>query len=122
MRLERIAGPEDPRVAAYRDTATLRLPFARAEQWPGDLAVLRASGFAIVALTPREPSITPRHSPSAPRPAKTALLVGTEGAGLTRPVEAAADYRVRIPIASEIDSVNLAVAVGIALYRLHGSA
>jgi tRNA G18 (ribose-2'-O)-methylase SpoU len=98
--------------------ATLRLPFARVEQWPGDLAALRASGFTIVALTPREPSITLEAFASASRPAKMALLVGTEGPGLTRPVEAAADYRVRIPIAPEIDSVNLAVAVGIALYRL----
>ena len=32
--------------------------------------------------------------------------------------EASADYRVRIPIHPDIDSLNLAVAAGIALYRL----
>ena len=32
--------------------------------------------------------------------------------------EAAADVRVRIPIAPEVDSLNVAVAVGIALHRL----
>jgi tRNA G18 (ribose-2'-O)-methylase SpoU len=42
--------------------------------------------------------------------------VGTEGAGLTPEAEAAADHRVRIPIAGGIDSLNLAVATGIALY------
>jgi 23S rRNA (guanosine2251-2'-O)-methyltransferase len=46
------------------------------------------------------------------------LVVGTEGAGLTRMAESAADSRVRIPIARDVDSLNLSVAVGIALHRL----
>ena len=50
------------------------------------------------------------------------MIVGTEGDGLTPAVEAAADYRVRIPIADGVDSLNLAVAVGIALYRFGRSA
>jgi tRNA G18 (ribose-2'-O)-methylase SpoU len=49
-----------------------------------------------------------------------ALLVGAEGPGLTPALEAAADYRVRIPIRPDVDSLNLAVAVGIALHRLCG--
>jgi tRNA G18 (ribose-2'-O)-methylase SpoU len=98
--------------------ATLRLPFARVDEWPDGLAALRASGFTIVALTPRDPSITLDLFADAPRPARIALLVGTEGPGLTPAAEAAADFRVRIPIAPEVDSLNLAVAVGIALYRI----
>jgi tRNA G18 (ribose-2'-O)-methylase SpoU len=98
--------------------ATLRLPFARAEQWPDALEDVRACGFTIVALTPRDPSITLDRFAGRPRAPRTALLVGTEGPGLTPSAEAAADFRVRIPIAPEIDSLNLAVAVGIALYRL----
>ena len=38
--------------------------------------------------------------------------------GLSAAVEQGADYRVRIPIANIVDSLNLAVAVGIALSRL----
>ena len=53
-----------------------------------------------------------------PRSSKLALLVGAEGQGLTPAVEAAADDRIRIPIARGVDSLNLAVATGIALEHL----
>jgi tRNA G18 (ribose-2'-O)-methylase SpoU len=98
--------------------ATLRVPYARAERWPGDLDDLRARGFTMVALTPREPSITLDELAEGPRPPKIAWLVGTEGEGLTADAASFADRHVRIPIAPEVDSLNLAVAVGIALYRL----
>ena len=100
--------------------ATLRVPFARAvaDDWPGILSRVRAAGFTIAALTPREPSETLETFAARPRAARLALIVGTEGAGLTPAVEAAADYRVRIPIAAAVDSLNLAVATGIALYEL----
>jgi tRNA G18 (ribose-2'-O)-methylase SpoU len=106
--------------------AALHVPFARAgvDDWPAALVRLRAAGVAIVALTLREPSETldtfaarrARDRTSPPR--GLALLVGAEGHGLTPPVEAIADYRVRIPISARVDSLNLAVAAGIALSRL----
>ena len=98
--------------------ATLRVPYARAERWPGDLDQLRGHGFSIVALTPREPSITLDELAQGPRPPKIAWLVGTEGEGLTAAAASLADHQVRIPIAPDVDSLNLAVAVGISLYRL----
>jgi tRNA G18 (ribose-2'-O)-methylase SpoU len=100
--------------------ATLRVPFARTggEDWPGVLTRVRAAGFTIVALTPREPSETLDAFAALPRAARVALIVGTEGAGLTAAVEAAADYRVRIPISDGVDSLNVAVGAGIALYEL----
>ena len=100
--------------------AVLRVPFARAGErdWPGVLAHVQRAGFAIVALTPREPSQTLDAFAARARPAKLALVVGTEGAGLTAGVERAADYRVRIPISGDVDSLNVAVATGIALYEL----
>jgi len=97
--------------------AVLRVPFARVDAWPDDLGILRELGFTIAALTPRAPSMT-IDAFAASRPARVALLVGTEGEGLTRDAESAADCRVRIPIAEDIDSLNLAVAVGIALHQL----
>ncbi len=100
--------------------ATLRVPFARAgaDDWPAALTSVKAAGFTIVALTPRQPSETLDAFNSRPRFGRIALLLGTEGAGLTPEAEAAADYRVRIPIAGGIDSLNLAVAAGIALHSL----
>lgn len=98
--------------------ATLRVPFARAASWPDAITQLAAGGFVTVALTPREPSESLEAFAARPRPARLALIVGTEGAGLSAAIEQAADYRVRIPIAGGIDSLNLAVATGIALYQL----
>ena len=96
--------------------AVLHVPFARAGEWPGVLSDVRAAGFTIVALTPREPSETLDAFRSRPRPDRVALVAGAEGAGLTPAVEATADHRVRIPISDSVDSLNLASAVGIALY------
>jgi tRNA G18 (ribose-2'-O)-methylase SpoU len=97
--------------------AVLRMPFSRVDAWPYDLAELRDAGFEIAALTPREPAVS-IEAFAGSRPSRVALLVGSEGAGLTKGAETAADCRVRIPIAPEVDSLNLAVAVGIALHRL----
>jgi tRNA G18 (ribose-2'-O)-methylase SpoU len=98
--------------------ATLRVPFARFDTWPSGLSSLRASGFTVVALTLKQPSITIDEFVSTQRTTRIALLVGTESEGLTADAEAGADIRVHIPIARDVDSLNLAVAVGIALHRL----
>jgi tRNA G18 (ribose-2'-O)-methylase SpoU len=98
--------------------ATVRVPFARITDWPAGLADVRATGFTLVALSPRLPSIPLDKFARSDRPARIALLIGTEGAGLTAAAEAAADISVRIPIRDAVDSLNLAVASGIALARL----
>jgi tRNA G18 (ribose-2'-O)-methylase SpoU len=45
-------------------------------------------------------------------------MVGAEGAGLSEPALAAADRRVRIPMAPGVDSLNVATAAAIAFYQL----
>lgn len=97
--------------------AAVKVPFARIEPWPRALDTLRASGFIVAALTPRQPSV-PLDDFDPPAGSRLALLVGTEGDGLTESAAAAADVRVRIPMRSDVDSLNLAVATGIALSRL----
>jgi tRNA G18 (ribose-2'-O)-methylase SpoU len=100
--------------------SALRVPFVRAadDDWPGVLTRVRAAGFTLVALSPRQPSETLDAFAARPRAPRLALIVGTEGAGLTPAVDAAADHRVRIPISNAVDSLNLASAAAIALYRL----
>jgi tRNA G18 (ribose-2'-O)-methylase SpoU len=100
--------------------AVLTVPFARAaaDDWPAALARIRSAGFTLIALSPREPSETLDAFSARPRPSRLALMVGTEGAGLSAAAESTADHRVRIPISSDVDSLNLATAVGIALYTL----
>jgi len=96
----------------------LRVPFARAQNWPSTLDYLRQQGFTIAVLTPREPAETIHIWAAAARRAKIALVAGSEGDGVSAAVEAAAEVRVRIPIVSGVDSLNVAVAVGVALFTL----
>jgi tRNA G18 (ribose-2'-O)-methylase SpoU len=98
--------------------ATLQVPFARVVPWPGGLVALRDRGFEIAALTPGEPSRTLDDYATAARPARLALFLGSEGTGLSTDAVKMADLRIRIPIATSIDSLNVTVAAGIALARL----
>jgi tRNA G18 (ribose-2'-O)-methylase SpoU len=100
--------------------AVLRVPFAAALHWSGALQRLRQEGFTLVALTPARTAL-PLDRAIAERRAGTrwALLLGAEGSGLTPETQAAADLRVRIPMAADADSLNVAVACGIALGALY---
>jgi tRNA G18 (ribose-2'-O)-methylase SpoU len=94
----------------------LRVPFTRTEEWPDVLARLRGDGFQVLALTPDRDAI-PLHKAVTPgRP--TALLLGSEGYGLTEPAMAAADERVRIPMSGGVDSLNVATAAAIAFHTV----
>ena len=99
--------------------ASLRVPFARVEPWPGGLDLLRRAGFALVALTPsaeardlaafaRDPA-RPHASPCSPAP---------KDRGSAPATLALADAKVRIPMAPGVDSLNLATATGIGLHHL----
>ncbi len=46
-----------------------------------------------------------------------ALLVGNEGAGLPEEVERSADARIRIPMASGVESLNAAAAAAVLFYE-----
>lgn len=51
-------------------------------------------------------------------PARLALAVGNEGGGLTAAVREAAERTLSLPIAAQVESLNVAVAAGILLYEL----
>jgi tRNA G18 (ribose-2'-O)-methylase SpoU len=53
-------------------------------------------------------------------PAKLILLVGNEGTGLSQALLEAADHRLRIPVAPDSDSLNVAAATAVLLYALTG--
>ncbi|HKY20486.1 MAG TPA: RNA methyltransferase [Vicinamibacterales bacterium] len=95
--------------------SVLRVPYARIEDWPAGLVMLKAKGFTLVALTPRESAID---LDACERHQRMAVIVGSEGPGLMPGTEAMADVCVRIPIHRKVDSLNLATATGIALYCL----
>jgi tRNA G18 (ribose-2'-O)-methylase SpoU len=96
---------------------TLTVPFARIDDVAATLAALGAAGITSVALTPHadaEPIVRLAPAPGE----RVALLLGAEGAGLTDGALAGADRRVRIPMASGVDSLNLAVAAAVAMHRV----
>jgi tRNA G18 (ribose-2'-O)-methylase SpoU len=91
----------------------LRVPWARTGPLPAGLDVLADHGFTVVALTPA-PGAEPLRSLTWPE--RVALVVGAEGPGLTAATLAAADRRVRIPLAPGVDSLNVATAAAVVLY------
>jgi tRNA G18 (ribose-2'-O)-methylase SpoU len=93
----------------------LHVPFARLDPWPDALRLVADAGLTTVALTPSGDQLR--------LPPRVALLVGAEGPGLTDAALAATDLRVRIAMAPDVDSVNVATAAAIALHaHLTGSA
>jgi tRNA G18 (ribose-2'-O)-methylase SpoU len=99
----------------------LRLPFTTIDRWPGELDGLRAGGFQLVALTPDTSARPLRDFAAAIAPNRAVILmVGAEGSGLTPETMNIADHVVRIPMAADVDSLNVTVAAGIALAFLNG--
>nr|WP_231950490.1 RNA methyltransferase [Allokutzneria albata] len=94
----------------------LRVPFATVEDLPGGLDLLRENGFKVAALTPRADAVP--LATAGLHTGKAALLLGSEGPGLTEEAIAAADLAVRIPMFGGVDSLNVATAAAIAFYAL----
>jgi tRNA G18 (ribose-2'-O)-methylase SpoU len=97
--------------------ASLRVPFTRVEPWPSGLDALKRHGFTVVALTPDPDAIPIDAYPIEPA-SRLILLLGSEGPGLRPESMRYADVRLRIPIDPRADSLNVAVAAGIALTLL----
>ncbi len=93
----------------------LRVPFVELpEPWPASLELLHAAGLQTVALTPA-PDAEPLASAGLTGE-RVALLLGAEGPGLTDDALAAAQRRVRIPMAPGVDSLNVATAAAVAFH------
>jgi tRNA G18 (ribose-2'-O)-methylase SpoU len=106
--------------------AVFAIPYARMTAWYEGLSELRAAGFRLLALTPDD-SATPLTAalsdPAAPASGRVALLLGTEGDGLTERWLQEADVPVRIPMnpaarAAGVDSLNVVAAAAIACHLL----
>jgi tRNA G18 (ribose-2'-O)-methylase SpoU len=94
-----------------------QVPWTRMLTWPGDLGDLRRAGFTVAALALSDASVSlDQFASSAPE--RVALILGTEGDGLTRAAQEAADVLVRIPMAGGVDSLNVAAASAVALWAL----
>ena len=100
--------------------AVLNVPFERLAPWPAALDEYRGMDFKVIALTPR-PDAVPLRQIAGTLKESLILMVGAEGPGLSNAALDAADLLVRIPIASDVDSLNVTVAAGIALASFSAS-
>ncbi len=100
--------------------AVLTLPWARMTDWAHDLDRLRAAGFEIVAMALRPDAISLEDYAAQvrARPRRVALLLGTEGAGLSSHWLDQADVVVRIEMHHGVDSLNVGAAAAIACHAL----
>jgi tRNA G18 (ribose-2'-O)-methylase SpoU len=103
--------------------AVFAIPYARMTGWYDGLADLKSAGFRVLALTPDEGATPVGAALRTAGPA--ALLLGTEGDGLSARWLHEADEAVRIPMnpaarAAGVDSLNVVAAAAIACHLLTG--
>ena len=98
-----------------------QVPWTRIERWPA-LEELHAAGFVVAALALNENSVSLDEfagSTAVTRPgSRVAVVLGTEGDGLSSGTVSAADTVVRIPMAGGVDSLNVAAAAAVAFWAL----
>ena len=98
-----------------------QVPWTRTGRWP-DLDGLHAAGMTVAALALSRESVdleefAASEACTAPD-SRVALVLGTEGDGLSTRTLAAADVVVRIPMAGAVDSLNVAAAAAVAFWAL----
>jgi tRNA G18 (ribose-2'-O)-methylase SpoU len=95
-----------------------QVPWTRAESWPGALDDLKTEGFTVAALALADDAVDLRSFAAAGHE-RVALVMGAEGDGLSRAAITAADHIVTIPMAGEVDSLNVAAASAVAVWALN---
>jgi tRNA G18 (ribose-2'-O)-methylase SpoU len=95
--------------------AVFAVPYARATQWPQAIDDLRREGFRTLALTPASDA-TALDEVDCVSDERVAVVLGTEGAGLSDGAARRAVERVRIPMMAGIDSLNVAAAASVAFW------
>jgi tRNA G18 (ribose-2'-O)-methylase SpoU len=98
--------------------AVLRLPFIRLDPWPHGLKSLRDMGLTIAALTPSGTLTIDEFAATLSKGTRVAILAGAEGPGLSAEALVETHATVRVPVDPRSDSLNVVVAVSIALHRL----
>ncbi|MCK5929119.1 MAG: RNA methyltransferase [Nocardioides sp.] len=110
----RCADPLYRRAVKVGMGAVFSLPWTRVPDWYDALPTLAGHGFTSVALT-LAPDAVPLEEAVAGLD-RVALVLGSEGQGLTSRWEQSADRRAIIPMAAGIDSLNVAAAAAVACY------
>ena len=81
------------------------------------ISLLKEEGFATVAMALREDNVT-IDNPELKKKDKLAIVMGNEGNGLCDETIDICDYVAKIPMMNGVDSLNVAVASGLAMWEL----
>lgn len=93
---------------------TLRIPFARTGSIATTLQLAAEHGIRSIALSPAVDGVdVDRAAAEGLLDEPFALVVGAEGPGLTATTIANCDLSVRVPMASGVDSLNVATAMAV---------
>jgi RNA methyltransferase, TrmH family len=104
---------EHPKVLRATAGQWFRLPMAVSTNLAADIERFRASGVQVVATLADAEQVY--WDVDFTRP--TLVLLGNEGAGLSKPLTAKADVQTRIPLAAGVESLNVAIAASLILYE-----
>ena len=94
--------------------ALYKLPVVRSQNLKDTLQFLKDSGISIFAATEKAPDEYDSVDYNKP----LALLLGSEGEGISEEYLKLTDATVRIPVFGEIESLNVSVASGVVLYEI----
>lgn len=89
------------------------LPVCRVKSLKETMKALRDNGIQVVACTEKAAQDIYEADLSGP----TALLMGSEEDGISTPLLKDADLLVKIPLRGKIESLNVSVAAGVAIYE-----
>lgn len=100
------------------------VPWTRIPRWPASLDLLTGQGFHTVAISPpnrgRQQSQDLREFAAEPLD-RVALILGTEGEGLTAASLKNCERSVHIPMSNDVSSLNVASAAAVVFWALQGS-
>ncbi len=96
----------------------LDVPWTRVARSAELVSTLQANGFTTLALTPSGDVDLGDARLSTAAEGPIAILLGAESDGLRTSTMVECDYRVRVPISSHVDSLNVATTAAIAMFTL----
>jgi tRNA(Leu) C34 or U34 (ribose-2'-O)-methylase TrmL len=94
-----------------------QVPWTRFDSWSDLGLALQSRGFAVAGLALTEDSVDIEEF-AASAPERLALIMGTEGTGISADASAICDATVRIPMRGDVDSLNVAAASAVAIWAL----
>ncbi len=118
---QRCADPLYRRSIRVSMGTVFQVPWTRIDSATSAARLLSEAGFVVAACALAEDAVSLDDLAAEP-PDRLALMLGTEGDGLTQRAINAADLSVRIPMAAGVDSLNVAAASAVMFWALRPSA